>query len=497
MLNWHAARVSRRGQKYYVVLTVPKEARAAVGSTQLRMSTGTSDLKEAEKKRCDLELQMRQQIMRKVQENRLSARDSAFQTAVRELGLTDVSYLFPYCQKIGDVVPQTLADAPPKDRYSANKAIQELSKAETEIRLASLHPEDPSRQLMLLERFDMKPPSPDKATELVANAKQELERSFGDSKPTVTLSSYLGVFESSLSRRVENGNLQEKTSKSRLRNIGQFIDVVGDLELTELEAKHAYQFAKQLEADGKAHRTIQTRISDVTTMLTEAVQDGELKTNPFTGLKLARFGKTGRNYTPLNDRQLEALFSIRDLPKDVRDIWAVLICTGMRLDEAALCRVRQVSERDGILFIDLRDARVKNEGSRREVPVCDTLAPLIRARVKDKKSDERLFGFSIKSDGKSRASEQCSYWLPLASLPKFADSPDGLYATHSLRGTFKDKLRDAEVNFEVNNAILGHDQHTVSATYGRGPSLQAKKEAVDRPIHRYLGWISEDYPALS
>ncbi|WP_375544277.1 DUF6538 domain-containing protein [Phaeobacter inhibens] len=108
MLNWHATRVSRRGQEYYVLLTVPTQARAAVGSTQLRTSTGTSDLKEAEKKRCDLELQMRQQILRKVQENRLSARDSAFQTAVRELGLTDVSYLFPYCQKIGDVAPQTM-----------------------------------------------------------------------------------------------------------------------------------------------------------------------------------------------------------------------------------------------------------------------------------------------------------------------------------------------------------------------------------------------------
>ncbi|WP_168155303.1 hypothetical protein L0Z66_03275 [Phaeobacter sp. BS34] len=72
------------------------------------MSTGTSHVWGSEKKRCDLELQMRQQILRKVQENRLSARDSAFQTAVRELGLTDVSYLFPYCQKIGDVAPQTM-----------------------------------------------------------------------------------------------------------------------------------------------------------------------------------------------------------------------------------------------------------------------------------------------------------------------------------------------------------------------------------------------------
>ncbi|WP_424978397.1 DUF6538 domain-containing protein [Leisingera sp. S232] len=228
MLNWHPATVSRRGQKYYVVLTVPEDAREAVGQRQLRRSAGTTDLREAEKKRCDLELVMRQQVLRKVQEAKLTSPDSAFQTAVKELGLSDLGYLFPYSPEVGDVIPQTMQEAPPQDAYTARRAIQELEKAETEIRLTSLSQDDTERQLQMLQRFDLNPPTPERAAELVSNAKHELEQSFGDGKPDVTLRSYLPDFEASLDRRVSNGNLQEKTQKSRLKNIEQFIAVVGE-----------------------------------------------------------------------------------------------------------------------------------------------------------------------------------------------------------------------------------------------------------------------------
>ena len=53
-------------------------------------------------------------------------------------------------------------------------------------------------------------------------------------------------------------------------------------------------------------------------------------------------------------------------------------------------------------------------------------------------------------------------------------------------------MRDAEVAQEVHNAILGHDQHTVGAAYGRGPSLAIMKSATDKASHPYLAWISSE-----
>jgi hypothetical protein len=55
-----------------------------------------------------------------------------------------------------------------------------------------------------------------------------------------------------------------------------------------------------------------------------------------------------------------------------------------------------------------------------------------------------------------------------------------------MRGTVKDKLRDAEVSDGLNDAILGHGQHTVAASYGEGHSLRRMKEALDRLEHPYL-----------
>jgi hypothetical protein len=77
-----------------------------------------------------------------------------------------------------------------------------------------------------------------------------------------------------------------------------------------------------------------------------------------------------------------------------------------------------------------------------------------------------------------------------ANLNKKSGDPAARYTTHSLRGSFKDKMRDAEVPQEVHNAILGHDQHTVGAAYGRGPSLGSMKAAVDEASHPYLDWIA-------
>ena len=276
-----------------------------------------------------------------------------------------------------------------------------------------------------------------------------------------------------------------------MKNIQSFIEVIGDRELVSLEAQHAYKFAKHMEGAGFSNSTVKTRVSSVTTMLEAAVQDGTLSRHPFGSLKLGRIGKKGENYSPLSDDQLAALFSIPRLPKDVRDIWAILICTGMRLDEAALCRVYQVREQDGVMYFDLRNAEVKNRQSQRRVPISDILLPLVTRLLRERGGQERLFDFSIKSDGKSRASERCSRWKNKIDLHEISGDKNARYTNHSMRGSFKDKMRDAGVSLEVHNAIMGHDQHTVAAGYGQGPSLSVMKKAVDEAKHPYLRWISE------
>ena len=46
---------------------------------------------------------------------------------------------------------------------------------------------------------------------------------------------------------------------------------------------------------------------------------------------------------------------------------------------------------------------------------------------------------------------------------------------HSLRGSFKDALRELEVSKELNDFIKGHAQGDVGGKYGEGPSLRKEQ----------------------
>ncbi len=491
-MEWHPATVSLRGEIYYVVMTVPLEARAAMdGKPQVRRSARTTDRKIAEQRRFELEGVWREQVTRAVRKAGLHHNESKYFRAVRELRLMNHVYGHGYDEEYNEPVLQTLAE-PPQSLREAEDAIQHLQQFALSLRQAELSPEDAGAFIRLYEHFQGQPPSAGVAQDLVDAAVAELGACYSTEGASPTLGSYLDSYERKLDLRIGQNDLKPKTAKARVKNIRQFIDVAGDLPLHVLQATKAYAFAQHLAGEGHANSTIKTRISDVSTMLEAAVQDGELAQNPFLNLKLSRIGTRGQHYAPLTDELLGRLFSIPKLPHAVREIWAVLICTGMRLDEAALCKIHQVKEQDGILYFDLQNAEVKNRQSKRRVPICSTLEPLIRRMLHDRAGCDRLFDFPIKADGKSRASEKCGYWMKKVNLNKISGDPSARYTNHSMRGSFKDKMRDAEVGFEVHNAILGHDQNTVSASYGRGPSLAAMKAAVDKAQHPYLAWFTQE-----
>lgn len=487
-MDWHPASVSLRRGIYYVVMTVPREARAAMkGQAQVRVSARTTDRAIAEKRRFELEGQLRQRVLDAVRRHRLAERESQYQRAVNLLHLAHKPYDYVYEPEFCDVVERTFSE-PPEAPCQAEQAIHEMERLVFELQELDRRPADAAGFLEMYERFEGQPPSAEEARTAVEAAKRELAASFGLGGGVLRLKAMLTRFEQTLEQRVRQGDIKQKTAKARIRHIHQFIDLVGDLPMNEVEAKHAYAFAQHLSEE-HGNSTIKTRVSDISTMLEEAVRTGDLKRNPFVGLKLSGYGSKRQNYAPLTDDLLHQLFSIPKLPDEIRDLWAILVCTGMRLDEVALSFVRQIKEQDGILYFDLRGAEVKTRSSERRVPICGIVEPLVRSLLMGKQPTDRLFDFPIKAGGKSRASEKCGYWMKKVDLNRLSGDPKARYTTHSLRGTFKDKMRDAEVGLEVHNAILGHDLNTVAAGYGRGPSLRVMKAAVDKAPHPYLDWI--------
>jgi integrase len=162
------------------------------------------------------------------------------------------------------------------------------------------------------------------------------------------------------------------------------------------------------------------------------------------------------------------------MPEHSRKLLSILITTGMRLDEAALLDWEDIKEEQGVVYYDLSDKLVKNKGSQRRVPVHSSVS-WVTSKAATGKIGQMFPEFTRDKDGKAQASASKAL-MPL--IRRITD--DKAKVVHSLRGNFKDMMRDAGVSKEVNDFITGHASGDVAGNYGSGPSLRVRKEALDR-----------------
>lgn len=261
------------------------------------------------------------------------------------------------------------------------------------------------------------------------------------------------------------------------RYINQFIQQMGDLRVSELKLKQAYDWAQIMHEAGSSNSRIKAAISYVRGLLQWCIERGHLEENPWGAkLNLKNYGVKKQHYKPFTKKQLHQLFAL-DMKEEHRLLLSILITTGMRLDEAALLSWENIKiEGEEIPHFDLVGGIVKNSGSERFVAIPDALL-----RRLPKRGQGRLFSYPLDADGKAqrKASERLGRYIhKIRTDPK--------QVTHSLRGTLKDLLRDAGVSKEVNDFITGHDQGDQAGNYGSGPSLKVRLEAVNRVDHAWL-----------
>jgi site-specific recombinase XerD len=261
-----------------------------------------------------------------------------------------------------------------------------------------------------------------------------------------------------------------KTTRDCELSLSQFEEHAGDIALTEVTAVMIHEYAEHL-GDTKSRKTIAKKISYVKRLFDHAVRKGWVPHNVFVGIVLDRkLGRAKQSYIPFTIDELAKLFD-QHMPKHCRSLLTVLIASGMRLDEAALLNWENVKEdkAQGVVYFDLTSAIVKNKGSQRKVPVHPALT-----WVTTGKTGQMFPEFTRDKDGKAQASASKAL-MPL--IRRVTD--DKAKVVHSLRGNFKDMLRDAGVSKEVNDFITGHASGDVAGQYGSGPSLRVRKDALD------------------
>jgi len=276
-----------------------------------------------------------------------------------------------------------------------------------------------------------------------------------------------------------------KERSQRLKACETVIRICGNKPLPDYTKLHAYDIARSMHEDGYSRSQISKMITYGRGLFKYATKtrgtNGEalLLDQPWKDIELDDYGKEKRKYKPLELEELKALFAL-DMGEQERLLLSILISTGMRLDEVALMTWERIREYKDVLCFclvnDTGDERFKNRGSMRYVPVPEIIKPMLAQR-----GQGRVFTYRVDRDGKAQAAASDAV-MPL--IRKI--TTDDRKVAHSLRGNFKDALRELEVSKELNDFITGHAQGDVGGKYGEGPSLKKRAEVIDRIQHSWL-----------
>lgn len=434
MTQYPATSLALNKGKYYVLLTIPTELRQHFnGRKQLKRSTGTSDLRDAKR---------------------------------RQHGIATALYKqLDECKPdIRDVISDLLGwigDAEEVQRMDDSGDLEGLIQYHKNLEYSS-DPEDDTAVDVVNENGA-------KALEVYREWKAKKAQA-----PITAGSVLLSV--AAREYLASNPYGPVKTMRDCELSLSQFQDFTGDIVLADVTAVMVHQYAEHL-GDTKSRKTISKKISYVKRLFDHGVRKGWIPVNVFAGLVLDRkLGRAKASYIPFTDDELTKIFD-QEMAPHLRCLLSILVTSGMRLDEAALLNWENVKTENSVTYFDLTNAIVKNAGSKRRVPVHSKLKWIAAG-----KSGAMFPQFARDKDGKAQAAASKAL-MPLIRKVTSEKSK----VIHSLRGNFKDMLRDAEVSKEVNDFITGHASGDVAGNYGAGPSLVVRKEAVERLTFDILG----------
>ena len=179
--------------------------------------------------------------------------------------------------------------------------------------------------------------------------------------------------------------------------------------------------------------------------------------NPFLKVVPKLHDKVRR--TPLYNEDLEKLdANLHKMGQNERRLYLIARHTGCRRSEA--WQIEETREK-GLRIIWFGS---KNEQSVRRIPLPDALVPHLPERI-----EGSLFSDNPKNVGRNL----------LRAMRRFGIY-DATKVIHSFRHRAKDRLRAERCHRDMQEAILGHEERTVAASYGHGFPMTLLKPHVER-----------------
>ena len=254
-----------------------------------------------------------------------------------------------------------------------------------------------------------------------------------------------------------------------------FLSVAGDREVMDYRREDAKLFVHHLTKKGNKTATIRRRINSMSAIINYAYAELDVdKRNPFSRLFIKGEGQDSKTRATFTRDQLisgyeQALCGSSSL----RLLFPILGETGCRLAEVVGLRKDDINWHDQVLHIRPNEKRrLKTPSSERSIPLTPTAFKALEL-VAGETDSNWLFPRYIKEDGcyATHASNALGKWMH----PKW-----GMTA-HSLRHTFRDRLRAAEVPLEAIDQLGGWSSlSNAGSRYGTGYSVEHLRVFMNR-----------------
>ena len=256
--------------------------------------------------------------------------------------------------------------------------------------------------------------------------------------------------------------------------LSTFLSLAGDRDVSEYTRQDAKLFVHHLELKGNKTATIRRRINSLSAIINYAYSELDLdQRNPFTRLYIRNEGDDIVKRDTFTDEQLKYGYEKAILSGcTVKLLTPLLGETGCRLAEIVGLRLEDIDLENDVIYIRSNSARrLKNRGSERVLPMVGYSQLAMELTLK-KADRECLFPQYIKAGHyyATHASNAVNKWLKRDF--------SGLTA-HSLRHTFRDRLRAVECPMDMIDQIGGwRSVGGVGTNYGHGYSRL--------PVERWL-----------
>jgi len=301
------------------------------------------------------------------------------------------------------------------------------------------------------------------------------------------MSEWLSKAQSGVGKQKRQKTIGEYTNSQNL-----FLELYGDIDLSEIDSSTALGIIEHLEQDGAANGTIRKHLSGMRAPLERAVEKQWISEDPTLGVEITKRGKAAVKTDNWNTADFNRLFA-QDIKQQELMLFQLLSATGFRLEEGAAIEWADIKlSSEGVNYFDLHALNkvLKTENAMRNVPIHHQLMSLLNAYGGAVGRDGRLFKYrKDKKDGKCvrNATKALTPYLKVARYENGTKVKH--LKTHGLRGTFTSACYKVGMPDSMRRFLIGQKQQGEDTAYLEA-DLDRENEMLQKITFTQEGGIS-------